>query len=227
MKYGILGTGMVGQTLATKLADLSHEVMIGTRDVTRTMARTEPDAYGNLPFGAWKAQHPHVLVGTFAQAAAFGELVVNTTAGSNSLEALKMIDPQSLSDKILIDVANPLDFSHGMPPSLSIVNTDSLGEQIQRAFPHAKVVKTLNTMHTTLMVNPEWLANGEHDVFVCGNDAEAKAQVMELLTNGFGWQDVIDLEDITAARGLEMLVPLWLRLWDTLKTPLFNFKVVR
>lgn len=227
MKCGVLGTGIVGQTLATKLADLSHEVMIGTRDVARTMARTEPEAYGHLPFCTWKEQQPHVQIGTFAQAAAFGELVVNTTAGSNSLEALKMIDPASLSGKILIDVANPLDFSHGMLPSLSVVNTDSLGEQIQRAFPQAKVVKTLNTMHTTLMVNPTWLANGEHDVFLCGNDPEARAQVKDLLINGFGWRDVIDLGDITAARGLEMLLPLWLRLWDTLQTPLFNFKIVR
>lgn len=227
MKCGVLGTGTVGQTLATKLTDLSHEVMMGTRDVARTMARTEPDASGNLPFCTWKEQHPHVQIGTFAQAAAFGELVVNTTAGSNSLEALRMIDPASLAGKILIDVANPLDFSHGMPPSLSVVDTDSLGEQIQRAFPQARVVKTLNTMHTTLMVNPAWLANGEHDVFLCGNDPEARAQVKELLITGFGWRDVIDLGDITAARGMEMLLPLWLRLWDTLQTPLFNFKIVR
>lgn len=227
MKFGVLGTGIVGQTLAAKLGDLHQEVMIGTRDVAATLARTEPDAYGNPPLRTWLEQHPQIKVGTFAQAAAHGEILVNATSGGVSLEALRTIGEQHLNGKVLIDVANALDLSHGMPPSLSVVNTDSLGEQIQRAFPQVKVVKTLNTMNVAVMVSPHLVANGEHEAFVCGNDKEAKAQVTDLLTKGFGWKHVIDLGDITGARGTEMILPLWLRLWGTLQTPMFNFKIAR
>lgn len=227
MKVGVIGTGMVGQTLAAKLAELNHEVMIGTRSVAATLARTEPDAYGNPPFIVWKEQYPQVQLGSFVQAAAHGEVLMNATAGAVSLEALQTIGTEDLDGKILIDVANPLDFSRGMPPSLSVVNTDSLGEQIQRAFPHLRVVKALNTMRSLVMVNPSLVANGDHHLFMCGNDAQAKAQVAELLTTGFGWKHIIDLGDITAARGTEMLLPIWLRLWGTLQTPMFNFKIVQ
>ncbi len=227
MKFGVLGTGIVGQTLAAKLGELHQEVMIGTRDVAATLARTEPDALGNPPFRVWSEQHPQIQLGTFAQAAAHGEILLNTIVGGASLEVLQTIGAERLNGKVLIDIANALDFSHGLPPSLSVVNTDSLGEQIQRAFPQVKVVKTLNTMSAPLMVNPHLVADGEHEVFVCGNDQEAKAQVTDLLTKGFGWKHVIDLGDITAARGTEMLLPVWLRLWNTLQTPLFNFKIVR
>ena len=126
---------------------------------------------------------------------------------------------------MLIDIANPLDFSAGMPPTLFVKDTDSLGEQIQRAFPDAKVVKTLNTINATLMVDPAELADGDHTIFVCGDDAGAKATVTELLRS-FGWKDVIDLGDITTARGTEMLLPIWLRLMAPLGTPAFNFKIV-
>jgi predicted dinucleotide-binding enzyme len=124
-----------------------------------------------------------------------------------------------------LDVANALDFSHGMPPSLLVANTDSLGEQIQRAFPDAKVVKALNTMTAAVMVNPDAVANGDHHVFICGNDADAKAQATELLDR-FGWRNMIDLGDITAARATEMILPIWLRVMGALRTPMFNFKVV-
>jgi predicted dinucleotide-binding enzyme len=127
---------------------------------------------------------------------------------------------------VLIDIANPLDFSKGMPPTLSVCNTDSLGEQIQRAFPQVKVVKTLNTMNANLMVNPA-LLSGDHDVFVSGNDPAAKAQVTNFLKQQFGWKSVIDLGDITTARGVEMTLPIWLNLFGVLQTPLFNFKIVR
>ena len=226
VRLGILGTGTVGKTIATRLAGLEHEVMVGTRNPQETTSRTEPDRYGNLPFSAWQQEHPEVKLGTFAEAATHGEMIVNATAGAVSLEALEQAGEDNLSGKVLIDLSNPLDFSMGMPPSLSVVNTDSLGEQIQRRFPEAKVVKTLHTMNAYLMVDPAQLAGGDHTVFVSGDDPEAKAAVTDLLRS-FGWTDIIDLGDITTARGTEMMLPVWLRLFGALQKPVFNFKVVR
>ena len=142
------------------------------------------------------------------------------------MEALEMADEDNLNGKILIDISNPLDFSRGMPPTLWVSNTDSLGERIQRRFPEAKVVKTLHTMNAYVMVDPAQLAGADHTVFVSGDDAEAKAEVGELLRS-FGWTDIIDLGDITTARGTEMLMPIWLRLFGALQKPVFNFKIVR
>ena len=226
VRFGILGTGVVGKTLAARLAGLGHEVMVGTRDPAETLSRTEPDTYGNPPFGAWQKEHPEVRLGTFGESAAHGEVVVNATAGAVSLETLEQAGEDNLDGKILIDVANPLDFSKGMPPTLLVSNTDSLGEQIQRRFPEAKVVKTLHTMNAYLMVDPAQLAATSHTVFVSGDDAEAKARVSELLRS-FGWTDIIDLGDITTARGTEMLLPIWVRLFGVLQKPIFNFKIVR
>jgi predicted dinucleotide-binding enzyme len=226
MRLGILGTGVVGKTLAARMAGLGHEVMVGTRDPERTLSRTEPDAYGNPPFGAWQEEHPEVKLGTFEEAAVHGEMVVNATAGGVSLEALELVGEGNLNGKILMDVSNPLDFSKGMPPTLSVSNTDSLGEQIQRRFPGARVVKTLNTMNAHLMVDPAQLARADHTVFVGGDDAEAKDTVTDFLRS-MGWTDVIDLGDITTARGTEMLLPVWLRLFGALQKPAFNFKIVR
>jgi predicted dinucleotide-binding enzyme len=225
MRYAVLGTGIVGRTIAAKLASIGHEVAIGTRDPRATLARTEPDAMGTPPFANWQTDHPAVRLLTFAEAAASAEAVVNTTAGAVSLEALTAAGADNLAGKLLIDIANPLDFSAGMPPSLNPVNTDSLGELIQRAFPDAKVVKTLNTMSAHLMVAPGQVA-GEHTVFVAGNDAEAKKAATELL-GSFGWPTagILDLGDITAARGTEMLLPIWLRLWGTLGHADFNFHI--
>jgi 8-hydroxy-5-deazaflavin:NADPH oxidoreductase len=226
VRLGILGTGVVDKTLAARLADLGHEVMVGTREPEETLSRTEPDQYGNLPFGTWQQEHPEVKLGSFGEAAIHGEMVVNATAGTVSLEALDMAGEENLSGKVLIDISNPLDFSKGMPPTLSVSNTDSLGEQIQRRFGEAKVVKTLHTMNAYLMVDPAQLGGGDHTVFVCGDDAEAKERVTELLRS-FGWTDIIDLGDISMARGTEMLLPIWLRLFGSLQKPLFNFKIVR
>jgi predicted dinucleotide-binding enzyme len=226
VRLGILGTGVVGKMLAARLAGLGHEVMVGTRDPEQTLSRTEPDAYGNPPFSAWQEEHPEVKLGIFEEAATHGEMVVNATAGGVSLEALELAGEGNLNGKILIDVSNPLDFSRGMPPTLSVSNTDSLGEQIQRRFPEARVVKTLHTMNAHLMVDPAQLAETDHTVFVGGNDAEAKQAVTELLES-FGWSDVIDLGDITTARGTEMMLPVWLRLFSALQKPIFNFKIVR
>lgn len=227
MRIGVFGTGVVGRTLAAHLTQVNHEVMIGTRSVAATLGRATPDARQNAPFPLWQQQHPAVQLGTFAQAAAHGEILLNATAGDVSLEALQTVPPEDLKGKLLIDTANPLDFSAGMPPSLSIVNTDSLGEQIQRTFPDLKVVKALNTVVVELMVNPQSVADGDHHLLICGNDAQAKARVVELLTSDFGWQHIIDLGDITASRGTEMLMPLNFRLWSVLQTRLLNFKIVR
>lgn len=227
MKVGILGTGVVGQAISGKLAELGHEVIVGTRDVAQTLAHTEPGFYGLPSFSVWQQQHPQVKLGTFAEASRHGEAVFNATNGTGSMAALDMAGAANLEGKILIDIANPLDFSRGMPPTLSVCNTDSLGEQIQRAFPNVKVVKTLNTVTAFLMVNPGLVADGNHTMFVCGNDAAAKAQVSDWLKTWFGWQDVIDLGDIGAARGAEMYLPIWLRLMGTLGMGMFNIKVVR
>jgi predicted dinucleotide-binding enzyme len=225
MRVAVLGTGGVGQTLAAKMASLGHEVMIGTRDVQAALDRTEA-GWGAAVFSEWHAEHPDVNVGTFADAAAHGEVVFNATAGTASLDALESAGAKNLDGKILIDVANPLDFSKGMPPTLSVCNTDSLGEQIQRAFPGAKVVKTLNTVNSNVMVDPSLVDGGDHHVFVSGNDEGAKAEVTQILREWFGWKNVLDLGDITSSRGAEMLLSLWLRLSMTLQTPMATIKVV-
>jgi 8-hydroxy-5-deazaflavin:NADPH oxidoreductase len=227
MRIGVLGTGMVGQALAAKLAEGGHEVVVGTRDPGATLAREETDGYGNPPFRVWHQRHPDLKLASFADAAAHGELVVNATAGAASLDALRLAGAANLNGKVLVDTANALDFSRGMPPSLLVANTDSLGERIQRAFPAVRVVKALNTMSALLMVDPGQLAGADHTVFVCGDDPEAKALVTRVLTEDFGWRDVVDVGDLSAARATEMVLPIWLRLMGTLRTPAFNFKVVR
>ena len=226
MNIAVFGTGVVGQTIAHKLASLGHEVVIGTRSVEETLARSDKDNFGRPPFKDWHAQNPDVRLGTHAEAAAFAEIIVNATSGVGSLAALELAGKENLAGKVLLDISNPLDFSQGFPPSLSVCNTDSLGEQIQRALPDTRVVKTLNTMNAYLMVNPRLLP-GEHNVFVSGNDADAKAQARRLLES-FGWKtgEVIDLGDITTARGTEQMLPIWARLYGVLPSPMFNFKIV-
>ena len=227
MQIGIFGTGIVGQTLAAALAARGHDVVVGTRDPQATMARDGGNAFDPTPFREWQRANPAVRLGTFAEAARAGEVLVNATSGSGALPALHAAGADALGDKILLDVANPLDFSQGFPPSLTVCNTDSLGEQIQRAFPRLRVVKTLNTTNTAVMVAPASVGGGDHTMFVCGNDADAKARAARWLADWFGWRDVIDLGDITTARGTEMLLPIWVRLMTALGTPMFNFKIVR
>lgn len=163
---------------------------------------------------------------TFEDVAARSELVVNATNGAGSLEALHAAGEHNLDGKILIDVSNPLDFSHGMPPSLFVSSTDSLAEQIQRAFPEAKVVKTLNTVAAAVMVDPAGVGGGEHTMFVSGDDDDAKTEVMDVL-HDFGWKHVMDLGGIQSARGMEMALPLWLAIVTTTNDPMFNFSIVR
>lgn len=215
MRIGILGTGVVGQTIGAKLVEQGHEVKMGARSAGNEKAAAWAERAGG------SASH-----GTFADAAAFGALLFNCTAGRGSLAALEAAGADNLNGKILIDVSNPLDFSQGMPPSLTVCNTDSLAEQIQRAFPGLRVVKTLNTVTAAIMVDPSRIP-GDHDLFVSGNDPDARAQVTRLLKEAFGWKTVIDLGDLSTARGTEMLLPLWVRLYGRFGTPMFNFHVVR
>lgn len=227
MRFAVLGTGAVGQAVAGKLAELGQEVTVGTRDPDATLGRTEPDYLGNPPFRIWREAHPEVGLATPAEAAAEAELIVNATNGAGSIAMLESAGEDNLAGKVLVDLANPLDVSQGMPPSLFVCNTDSLGEQIQRAFSDTKVVKALNTMNCEVMVDPAKVS-GEHNVFLCGEDADAKRQVSELLES-FGWpaDRIRDLSGIASARGTEMYVALWLRLWGALGTGYFNIAVVR
>lgn len=216
MKIAVLGTGNVGDTIGSKLIELGHSVMMGSRTTDHPKAKAFVDKHGGK-----------ATAGTFGQAAAFGEIVFNCTAGIASLEALKLADSKNLSGKVLIDVANPLDFSKGMPPSLSICNTNSLGEEIQKNFPETKVVKALNTMWCGLMVNPSLIGGGDHQTFICGNDEGAKQTVKQIL-QAFGWleKNILDLGDLSKARGTEMYLPLWLSIYGATKNGAFNIKLV-
>jgi predicted dinucleotide-binding enzyme len=210
MKAGVLVRAWWDKP-STRLAALGHDVI--STHVTRT----------NL---WWHSSHQDVKVGSFSATAGHGDIVFNATNGAGSLEALKLAGESNLNGKVLVDISEPLDFSNGMPPSLFVSNTDSLGEQIQRAFPQVKVVKTLNTVTANVMVYPRHVTNGDHHVFVSGNDARAKEQVTEILKS-FGWIHILDLGDLTSARATEMYIAIWLRLWSELGTGMFNIKVMK
>lgn len=218
MKIGILGTGTVGNTIGSRLVELGHEVMMGSRTSNNEKAQAFLQKHGQSKASA----------GTFAEAADFGEILFNCTKGEVSVEAILAAGP-GIAGKILVDVANPLDFSKGMPPGLipSLSNTHSLGEEIQTRFPKLKVVKTLNTMWCGIMVNPAMINDGNHTNFICGNDGDAKSIIRKLL-NEFGWRDehILDLGDISSARGTEAVLPVWLRIYGAKKSGAFNFNVV-
>jgi 8-hydroxy-5-deazaflavin:NADPH oxidoreductase len=226
MNIAVFGTGVVGQVIAERLTALGHSVTIGTRNVEQAMQKKATDGFGRPGFGDWKENHPAVKVADYAEAASVSELIINATNGAGTLAALEQAGKENLSGKILIDISNPLDFSKGMPPSLFVCNTDSLAEQIQRTYPELKVVKTLNTMNAYIMVQPSLLP-GDHNVFVSGNDDDAKQMVRQVL-GSIGWEErnIIDLGDITTARGTEQLLPVWIRLWGALQNPMFNFSIV-
>jgi 8-hydroxy-5-deazaflavin:NADPH oxidoreductase len=225
MKIAMIGGGGVAQTLAAKLLANGHDVVIGIRSVTD--AELSKDRQMAQPLKDWsKATGGRVV--TLAEAAAHGEIVFNATTGAGSLAALTEAGADRLAGKILIDVANPLDFSQGMPPFLSpeYSGPNSLGESIQKALPKSHVVKAFNTIAAAVMVNPA-LILGAHDLFIAGNDAGAKATVSALATKEFGWKTVVDLGDIIGARASESVLPIWLRLWMTLGTPMVNLHVAK
>jgi 8-hydroxy-5-deazaflavin:NADPH oxidoreductase len=217
MKIAVLGSGMVGNAIATKLVQIGHQVMMGSRTANSDAGQEWLKSVGG------KGQ-----IGTFADAAAFGEIVFDCTNGANSLAALRQAGAANLRGKILIQVGNPLDFSKGMPPTLTVCNTDSLGEQVQREFPDVRVVKGLNTVNCAVMIEPSRVP-GDHELFICGNDVTAKREVAKHLSEWFGWKtgNIVDLGDITNARGTELFLALWVRLWGVLGTPHFNIHVVR
>lgn len=212
MRIGVLGSGMVAQGLSARLAELGHNVVIGTRDADKLRG--------------WQSSNQRVLIGSFAETAAHGDLVINATNGAGSLNALAMAGEENLADKILVDVSNPLDFSNGFPPSLTVFGTDSLAEQIQRAFPNSRVVKTLNTVTARVMTHPLEVANGDHHIFVSGNDMDAKMTVSEMLRS-FGWINIFDLGDLSTARGTEAYLLLWVRLYGAMNTGMINLKIMK
>jgi 8-hydroxy-5-deazaflavin:NADPH oxidoreductase len=212
MKIGILGTGMVGETLGKKFVELGHQVKMGSRTANNESAAKWVQATG-----------PNASQGTFGDAATFGEIVFICLKGAVFLDVAKTLNATALAGKVVVDVSNPLEFSGGVM-SLSICNTNSLGEEVQTVLPSAKVVKTLNIVNCDVMVDP---AKGGHPtMLVCGNDSEAKKQVTAFLKT-MGWRDILDLGDIPKSRGTEMLLPLWLNLFGLFGSPHFGFKVVR
>jgi len=215
-KIAVLGTGVVGNSIGTKMVALGYEVCMGSRTATNEKA------------AAWvKANGSKASAGTFADAAASADIIVLCTKGDATLEVLKLAKPENFAGKIVIDISNPLDFSKGMPPSLipQWANTNSLSEEVQKALPDARVVKSLNIVNCEIMVNPK-KTGGEPTMFVAGNDAGAREEVTGILKQ-FGWTDIIDLGDLSGARGLEMLLPIWVRTWQSMQNGQFAFKIVR
>jgi 8-hydroxy-5-deazaflavin:NADPH oxidoreductase len=220
MKIGVLGTGVVGETIATALVNKKHLVRMGSRSMNNEKAE------------AWvKKANDYASQGDFNDAAAFGEILFLCLNGAHALEAVDMLEAGNINGKIIVDLTNPLDFSKGMPPRIldGLGNSNSLGEEIQKALPGAFVVKTLNTLNCELMVKPKLVNNGDHSLFICGNNANAKNQVKHFLVDEFGWKgdNLIDLGGIEAARSSEAYVPFWVSMMQALGTPMFNVKVVR
>jgi len=220
MNIGVLGTGVVGATIATALIENGHTVRMGSREANNEKAVN------------WvKKSNDLATQGDFNDAAEFGEIVFLCLNGAHALDAVRSIDGDSINGKIVVDVTNPLDFSKGMPPRLleGMNNSTSLGEQIQAALPGASVVKTFNTVTCNVMVNPKLVNNGDHSLFICGNDNDAKNKVKHFLIDTFGWKDenLMDLGDIAAARGTEAYLPLWVMIMQATGTAMFNIKVVK
>ena len=220
MKIAVLGTGIVGETIATALIEKGHSVKMGSRS-----AKNEKAA-------AWvNKSKTNASQGDFNDAAAFGEIVFLCLNGAHALDAVRAVEASNVKDKVVIDLTNPLDFSKGMPPRLleGLNNSTSLGEEIQKIIPAAQVVKTLNTVNCNVMVNPKLINNGDHSLFICGNDADAKNKVKNFLVDTFGWKtdNLLDLGGIVAARGAEAYVPFWVMMMQATGSPMFNIKVVK
>lgn len=228
MNIAVIGTGAVGQAMSRKFAEQGHNVFMGTRNVEQSLNRVETDAWGTPGIGSWIKENPQVQLTSFKEAAEKGnDLLIFAVQGMAALSALETIGEELLNGRTMIDISNPLDFSQGFPPTLSICNTESLGEQIQKTYPELRVVKALNSISHPVMGNPQ-LIEGDHVVFLCGNDPQAKLHVTEILES-FGWKlkNIIDVGDITASRGTEMLLPLWVRLMGKYQSPFFNINIVQ
>lgn len=208
MKIGILGTGGVGRTLAAKLNSDGHEIMIGTRNVEETLAKNQPDAMGSPPYKEWQSHNPKVKLATFADTAKFGEIIILATFGDATKNALDLAGKENFNGKVVIDTTNPLDFSKGVPPGFTATLGHSLGEQIQKHIPNAKVVKAFNSIGAHIMINPK-REEGDPDFFIAGNDEGAKKKVSEV-AKGLGWNSVVDLGDISQSYWLEGLAMIWI-----------------
>jgi 8-hydroxy-5-deazaflavin:NADPH oxidoreductase len=220
MNIGVLGTGMVGEAIASALTEKGQNVRLGSRSATNEKA------------AEWvKKSNNHATQGDFNDAASFGEMVFLCLNGAHALDVVHSINADNVSGKIIIDVTNPLDFSKGMPPRLleGLSNSNSLGEEIQKAWPGARVVKVFNTVNANVMVNPKLVNNGDHSLFVCGDDADAKNRVKHFLVDTFGWkpENLLDLGGISSARVTEAYVPFWVSMMQALGTPMFSIKVVK
>ena len=220
MNIGVLGTGVVGQTIATALTEKGHNVRMGSRTSNNEKA------------AEWvKKSNNHATQGDFNDAASFGEIVFLCLNGNHAMDAVRSVDADNVAGKIVIDVTNPLDFSKGMPPRLieGLNNSTSLGEEIQNAWPASRVVKTFNTVNSNVMVNPKLVNNGDHTLFICGDDADAKNKVKHFLVDTFGWrpESLLDLGGIVASRGTEAYVPFWVMMMQATGSPMFNVKVVK
>ncbi|MGZ3845579.1 MAG: NADPH-dependent F420 reductase [Flavisolibacter sp.] len=220
MNIGVLGTGIVGETIATALIEKGHNVRMGSRSANNEKA------------AAWvKKSNKQASQGDFNDAAAFGEIVFLCLNGAYALDAVRSIAAGTIEGKIVIDLTNPLDFSKGMPPRLleGLSNSTSLGEEIQKTLQGAKVVKTFNTMNCYVMVNPKLVNDGDHTLFICGNDADAKNKVKHFLVDSFGWklENILDLGGLETSRGTEAYVPFWVMIMQATGSPMFNIKVVK
>ena len=222
MKIGIIGTGVVAQTLGAKLVELGHDVVLGTRDPKKLDEKKNMAVSLNEWLAAVKNK---AKVATFKDAAQHGELLINATHGQASVEALKLAEVDKVGAKVLIDTANELDFSKGYPVALAS-HERSVAGNIQKAFPGLKVVKCFNTMAAPIMVNPKMIKGGDHTIFIAGNDTGAKAKVTDLLKS-FGWTDIMDLGDIQAAHGPEMMMGMWVAIYGSLKNGMVGIKVQR
>ena len=227
MKIGILGTGMVGRVIAEALVNKGHEVMLGTRDKSKTSNSTEKGIYGQDSFSEWSSKNPKINLGNFSECMIFGEILMNATSGLASMNALELGKAETVGTKTLIDIANKLDFSKGMPP-VTLANdiSPSLAEEIQTKYPNLNVVKSLSTMNALVMVNANLVSGGDSTVFLSGNSDKAKEDTKMILKE-FGWTDIFDLGDIKTSRGVEMLLPFWINIWQKLGTTPFNYKIQR
>lgn len=220
MKVGILGTGVVGESIASALAGKEHFVMMGSRT-----------ANNEKSVGWAKKAGKYASAGTFNEAAIFGDIIFLCLSGEYAMDVVKGISEETVRNKIIVDITNPLDFTKGMPPRIldGLGNSTSLGEEIQKLLPNSWIVKTLNTMNYKLMVDARLINSGDHNLFVCGNSVDAKNKAMHFLVDNFHWKAdrVIDLGGIEMSRCVEAIVPFWVAVYQKLGTPLFNFKIVQ